>query len=152
MASKKGANSKTSGIRRPNHLRGAVDGVPFSSSNQPTGKAKSEGKRKARLLKDILELSFVGPPRGKLKQTAADYLGIPVEEMTVEYLMHFAQIRKAIKDGNTFAYMAVLDRAQGKPKQSTDVTTNGKDINSTPLPPDQYKEILNLLNGPGAGK
>lgn len=41
-----------------------------------------------------------------------------VESLTTEQLMHMAQIAKAIKDGDTRAYEAVLDRIDGKPTQT----------------------------------
>lgn len=94
-----------------------ADGVRFTSDNQPSGEAKSLGKKKKKMLRDLLELAYQGPARGKARQLAATYLGVDESELTVENMMHFKQIESAIKKGNTFAYVAVLDRVYGKPKQ-----------------------------------
>src|SRR5687768_6244353 len=90
-----------------------ADGTRFTSDNQPSGEAKSLGKKKKRLLKDILELSFIGPSGGRLKKAASEYLGIPQEEITVEMMMQFRMVEKAIKDSDTPAFNAIMDRAYG---------------------------------------
>lgn len=95
----------------------------FTSENQPSNELKKKGHAKRRLLKDLLEMAFTGPKGGKLKKAAATYLGIPEEELTVEDMMHFRQIERAIGKQNTFAYMAVMDRAFGKPKGQGDEDT-----------------------------
>jgi hypothetical protein len=126
MAEKKKAAKKTATKRNkkepsagPGKLTGANGiGTRFSSDNQPTGEAKSAGHKKRRMLKDILELTFAGPKGSKLKKTAAAYLGLPEEEITVEDMLNFRQIERAIGKSNTFAYMAVMDRAFGKPVQA----------------------------------
>lgn len=96
------------------------NGVKFSKENQPTGAAKSAGMRKKRLLKDIMAMAFKGPKGGKLKKLAANYMGVPEDSLTTEDMLHFRQIERAISKSNTFAYMALMDRAFGKPKGSDD--------------------------------
>lgn len=117
-------SAKKTSIKRPSKgrvpFRGAVDGKPFSKDNQPSPEAKSKGKKKSKLLTELLELTFKGPTRGKIKAAMAKYMGIPEEELTVEDMMHGRQIERAISKSNTFAYMAVMDRAFGKPKQITE--------------------------------
>ena len=110
-------------------LRGAVDGVPFSSDNQPSGELKSEGKRKARLLKDLLAITVskkIGTNEEKeWVRLAAKYFQIPEDEIDIQQLLHFRQIQRALTKSDTYAYTAVMDRAFGKPKQQTELT--GKD-------------------------
>lgn len=96
------------------------NGKTFSKEYQPSGEAKSAGHRKKRMLKELLEATFIGPKRSKVKMKAAEYLGVDPESLTVEDLLHFKQIEIAISKGNTFAYQAVMDRAYGKPTQPTD--------------------------------
>jgi hypothetical protein len=110
-------------------LRGAVDGVPFSADNQPSGELKSEGKKKARLLKDLLSIStskeFGSEEQNNYRRLTSQYLGIPEEQVDIQMIMHFRQIQRAISKSDTYAYTAVMDRAFGKPKQQTEIT--GKD-------------------------
>src|SRR5690349_11285957 len=90
--------------RQTTAKRTPLKGRTFSKDYQPSGEAKSKGKRKARLLKDIFELAFVGPKGGKMKKAAAAYLNIPEEEISVEDMLHIRQIQAAISKQNTFAY------------------------------------------------
>ena len=103
--------AKSTGKRPP------LKGKQFSSDYQPSGEAKSRGWRKSKLLKDILDMAWNGRSGAKLRATAAEYLNIPEDQLTVEDLMNFRQIELAIKKQNTFAYTAVMDRAHGKPVQ-----------------------------------
>jgi ribosomal 50S subunit-associated protein YjgA (DUF615 family) len=93
------------------------NGKKFSKDYQPSGENKSKGKAKSRLLKDLLEMAFVGAKGAKLRKAAAAYMNLPEETITLEDMMHYRQIEKAISKSNTFAYQAVLDRAYGKPVQ-----------------------------------
>ena len=110
-------------------LRGAVNGIPFSADNQPSCELKSEGKRKATLLKDLLSIStskqFGPDEQNNYGRLTSEYLGIPEEKVDIQMIMHFRQIQRAISKSDTYAYTAVMDRAFGKPKQQTEIT--GKD-------------------------
>jgi hypothetical protein len=100
----------------------------FSKDRQPSPEAKSKGKRKSKLLSELLELSFGGKNQVKMRKAAAMYLGIPESEITIEDVMNFRQIEKSISKSNTFAYNSVMDRAFGKPKQVTEEVGEGRKI------------------------
>jgi hypothetical protein len=122
MAKKVAKSAKQPPKKKAPGGRGTITGdhgvaTRFSASNQPTPEAKKEGHMKRRMLKDMLEMTFTGPKGGKLLKAAAAYMGIPEDELTVEDMLHFRQIERAIGKSNTFAYMAVMDRAYGKPVQ-----------------------------------
>lgn len=114
-------------------------GKKFSKENQPDPKAKKQGHIKKRVLKDIASQIVKGDSIKDLKPLAS-YLGIPENEIDVETLMHLAQMSKAIKEQDTRAYNAVMDRLKGKPKQEVDHTTNGQSFNKPLLEIDPLKD------------
>lgn len=89
--------------------------------DQPSPESKKAGWAKRKLAigiaKALMERGFVGEAGGKLKAAAARYLDLPEEEVTVELMLHFRQIEKAIKKSDTQAYNAFMNRAYGLPKQ-----------------------------------
>lgn len=89
----------------------------FSRENQPSSKAKSEGRKKKYLLKDISKQLLAGDSKSAMEDLAR-YLGVDVEQIDVETAMHLKQMEKALKDGDTKAYNAVMDRIKGKPVQA----------------------------------
>lgn len=101
--------------------RPPANGVKFSKENQPSGEAKSAGKMKKKkgmeLAKAVLDLSFKGMKNSELKKAAAEYYGIDESEITVEMMLLFRQAEKAIQKADTHAFVALMDRAHGKPKQ-----------------------------------
>jgi len=100
----------------------------FTSERQPSGEAKSEGHKRKLLLKEISEQLVSGEALSDLKPLAR-YLGVSENEIDIETLMHLKQIEKAIKEQDTRAYNAVMDRLKGKPAQSIDHTSGGEKIN-----------------------
>lgn len=130
-------NKKTS-IKRPltkrgaPAFRGAQDGNPFTTKNQPTGKQKSEGWLKKKLLKDMLGLSTSANFQGSktdYRKLTAEYLGIQEKEVTIKMVMEFRQIEKAILKGDTSSFNSIMDRAFGRPKQALEHTgQDGKEI------------------------
>jgi hypothetical protein len=93
----------------------------FTSEYQPSREAKSKGALKRHAGERLLN-AVVGD--GDLKEAAEKMLyalGIEVDEVTVEWLMYLAQIQKAVQQGDTNAFNAVMDRVKGKPKQSLEV-------------------------------
>lgn len=112
---------------------------PFSKKNQPTPEAKSAGWKKRRILKDLLELTTGATFNNSTtdyRALTAKYFGIPETEVTVRMVMDFRQVEKAILSGDTAAYVAVNDRAYGKPKgeeqpaKNLTININGKQITS----------------------
>jgi len=102
-------------------FRGAIDGKPFTSENQPAPEQKSAGwakkKRGAELAKLILNLPFKGAKDSKIKELAAEYFGVPQDEVTVEQVMTFRQAEKAIQKADTQAYKILFERAYGYRQQ-----------------------------------
>src|SRR5690348_4080797 len=83
----------------------------------PKGKPKGVEHSKTRL-KRLLELTqkMKNPVTGK------------EENFTIAEQMDLALIAKARK-GDVLAYREILDRLEGKPKQTTDITTDGESLN-----------------------
>ena len=95
-------------------------------SGNPAGRPKGVPNTKTRLQR-ILNLieQHKNPVTGEM------------EAFTVAELLDMQQIIKARK-GDTRAYQILLERLEGRPSQSVDLTTNGKDL---PTP------ILNGIEG-----
>lgn len=92
----------------------------FSSDNQPTGKAKSNGKKKALLLREFAKQLVTGQLKDNVKPIA-EQLGIDIETVNVEMALHMSQLQKAIVSGDTMAYNSVLNRILGKVKEHIEV-------------------------------
>lgn len=110
---------------------------PFTKENQPSAASKKAGWAKRRILKDILEITTGATFNNSTtdyRELTAKYLGIPPQEVTVRMVMDFRQIEKAIMKADTPAYIAVMDRALGKPKgeeppaKSLNININGQKI------------------------
>lgn len=99
----------------------------FTSENQPSNEAKKEGRRKSLLLKDIARQMVSGDSKEALKDLAL-YLGVEIERIDLETAMHLRQMEKAVKEGDTRAYNAVMDRIKGKPIQAIDLTSDSESI------------------------
>jgi hypothetical protein len=110
--------------------------------------------------------SSKGRPPGALdiKNTIRKYLAATIknrnpltdrdENIPALDAMTLAQISRAIKKNDTNAFNAVLDRADGKPVQKTDITTNDESLNA--VSKEQFQKILKTVrekkNLPGRGK
>jgi ribosomal 50S subunit-associated protein YjgA (DUF615 family) len=96
---------------------------PFKKgeSGNPTGKPKGVEHSSTRL-KRLLELTqdLKNPVTGE------------TESFSVAEQMDLALIIKARK-GDVLAYREILDRLEGKAKQSTDITTKGEKLNQSPI-------------------
>lgn len=90
----------------------------------PNGKPKGVQNSKTRLLR-LLELV----------QKKKNPITGEEEEFTVLELMDMQMIAKALK-GDQRAYEAVVDRLEGKPKQSTDITADIKGNVQITIEPD----------------
>lgn len=117
--------SKTSKKRPAKPFKGD-EGVRFSSENQPTGEAKSNGWTKKSTLKEIMKLEVGGVVSAARRQEILAYLGLPADsEITIEQMLHMKQIMLSLKSNkaeSTAAYRAVNDRAFGQPKQEIEHT------------------------------
>ena len=90
----------------------------------PNGRGKGVQNSKTRLLR-LLELV----------QKKKNPITGEEEEFTVLELMDMQMIAKALK-GDQRAYEAVVDRLEGKPKQSTDITADIKGNVQITIEPD----------------
>jgi hypothetical protein len=141
--------SETPGNRRKNLMNGKETGVPFTSERQPSPEAKSAGwMRKLKgqqLARAVLELAFKGATDSKIKQQATEYFGIPEDQLTVEMMLHFRQAEKAIQKADTQAYNAIMARADGLPKQQTELTGKDGEPLNQPLTDSQVDKIISAL-------
>lgn len=90
----------------------------FSKDKQPSPKAKSRGKKKAMLLKDLANMVVNGEAKEKALKTARA-VGLDFEQITIQIAMTLRQIEKALAKGDTQAYNAAMDRLVGKAPQHT---------------------------------
>lgn len=101
----------------------------FNSTNQPSGEAKSKGKQKKRLLKDLANALVSGERLNKCKAIAEKVgLDLITEEYTLEVAMTLKQIELALDDGDTKAFNSAMDRLIGKPTQKIEQKTINKDV------------------------
>lgn len=107
---------------------------PFSKENQPSPEAKSRGKKKAALLRNVAK-QLVGPGLKSDLKPIANYLGIEIEDIDLELAMHMMQMKKALKENDTIAYNAVMNRILGKAKEDVTVTSKNNSID------------INIING-----
>lgn len=125
-------------MSKEHNLKDYNESTRFSKTSQPSGEAKSNGKKKAKLIKEIATQIVQGGVKDALKPLAI-YLGLEIDEINLETVMHLKQMEKAINDGDTNAYNAVMNRIAGKAKEFIDHTTNGENIQPT--------NIINLGQG-----
>ncbi len=120
--------SPRSGLPAPN-------GPKYSKENQPSPEAKKAGwakKRAGKLLSQfILEQGYKGLKDSALRKGMAEYFNVPEDKITVEMMMTFRQIEKAITKADTEAFKAIMDRAHGKPVQENIVRTD--DLTKLPI-------------------
>ncbi|MBQ0732973.1 hypothetical protein [Aquimarina celericrescens] len=88
----------------------------FSKKNQPSKRSKSEGRKRKYLLKKIAE-QLVEVNALKEVQDFLLYLDFKIDRITLETAMDLKQIEKALKNGDTIAYKAIMNRLRGKPHQ-----------------------------------
>lgn len=127
----------------------------WSKDNQPTGKAKSDGikraKRNRELAQLLLGMKFVGlvnvrdPKTGEVvgqeqspfKQMLGAYFGLApdaIDEMTIETAIQLRLIGEAIEKGDKQAAELMMHTAYGRPKEYIELTDedgNRPEINIT---------------------
>ena len=89
----------------------------YSKENQPTPEAKAAGHIKRIILKDIAKQLTTGTYKQALIELAK-VLGVDADAIDLETAMHLKQMEKALVNGDTFAYNALMDRMKGKPVQA----------------------------------
>ena len=106
-------------------IDGDHKGNTFSKENQPSPKAKSEGHKRKKALKDLADALISGDRLEKCK-VIANKVGIDLKdgEYTLDIAMTLRQIEKAFDEGDTRAYQAAMDRLLGKPPQQINQVTN----------------------------
>lgn len=102
-------------------------GKAFSSDYQPSGEAKSEGRKKAfakkRALKELADIA-IGGAALEDAQSIAESVGLDFgdDEISLEIYMTLKQISKAITDGDTRAYDSAMNRLKGRVSVDIDQT------------------------------
>lgn len=110
----------------------------FSKDNQPDPEkikaASFKRKRGRELIKAILELPFAGDDPA-VRLNAAIYFGCTPDVITVEMMMVFKQIMRAVQSGDSYAHELIMQRAYGKPKDvpSDDENKSVPVINIQPI-------------------
>lgn len=97
----------------------------FTSENQPSNEAKSRGHLKslrgAQLVQAVLKQMFKNKHKDKelekIMKEAAAYFQLPEKELTMELMLVYGQAKKAVVEGHTPAFTALMDRGFGKPPQ-----------------------------------
>lgn len=114
-------------------------GVQFSSDNQPSSKLKSDGWKRKRELKEIANSLITGEGL-KAAQLVASKLGVELDEdeFTLEMVIMLKQIEKAALKGDTKAFVAVMDRLKGKPRQTISTSMENLDPPIANLPLVEY--------------
>ena len=119
-------NLNKSFIQMPRGRKDIVkDSKPFSKENQPSPKAKSDGHKRKKALKDLADALISGDRLEKCKLIAKK-VGIDLKdgEYTLDIAMTLRQIENAFDEGDTRAYQAAMDRLLGKPPQQINQVTN----------------------------
>lgn len=96
-------------------------GKHFSKDYQPSSKAKKEGWKRKKILREISETIIGEGEISDLAKKVASFFGVNANEIDVETLADLKQLEKAIKDGDTKAYNSYKDRLRGRPKQQIDI-------------------------------
>lgn len=112
-------------------------GKTFSKDYQPTGNAKSKGKKKKRfareLVTEMLQMPYKFAADSQVKKQLIQNFGNEIVEMTVGEVMTLQQMQKAIMKADTIAYSTLLDQAFGRVSQHVDLTSKGETINTKPV-------------------
>jgi hypothetical protein len=106
----------------PGMMNGNKTGRGFDICGQPPKALIIAGKRKAKTMKDLLNLAITKPEKFRnLKSLQRIMPELELKGITLEQAMDMVLIMKTIQDGNPFTYAAVKDRAHGRPKQAVDI-------------------------------
>ncbi len=103
-------------------------GVRFTSTKQPTGRAKSEGKMRAKFtrerIKELLAAQYNFSANSKVRVQLETAFGKQViANADAGTLAIMQQINLAILKGDTMAAREILNQAFGMPKETVSQTT-----------------------------
>lgn len=114
--------------------------------HQPSPEALSNAKKlKAKgreLAKAILSLKYKGLANSDLRKQMSDYFEVPEDELTIDMMIDFRQIEKAIGKSDTPAAKFIKESAYGQPKQETDLNVKGQGIVLNIVADEKEKKIL----------
>lgn len=117
---------------REKNFKGKSKYTQFSSTNQPDPKLISKGHKRGQLIKKIASQIVKGGVREDLIPLA-EYLGVDPDKIDLETLLHLTQMHKAIKEGDTSAYNAIMNRILGKPTEFVEIKSKGNSLDVTIL-------------------
>ena len=126
----------------------------FSSTNQPKDPNKSALTRKRKkfardLIRDtLMNLSYKFGEESKVREQLRKAFGDSVDNLTAAEIMTLQQIQKAVLQGDTQAYNAVMNQAFGMPKAINELTGP----NGGPIETVQKITKVIIENPHGAGK
>lgn len=109
-------------VKREQHQNSLKNLKLFSSSYQPSGKAKSEGKRKAQTMRELANLFGAGVPSEKIIEAYLKvYPELNKKEISNDLLVIAGQYHKAQTEKDTNAARYITD-LKGETKSNVEVT------------------------------
>ena len=109
-------------VKREQHQNSLKNLKMFSSSYQPSGKAKSEGKRKAQTMRELANLFGAGVPSEKIVEAYLKvYPELSKEEVSNDLIVIAGQYHKAQTEKDTSAARYITD-LKGETKSNVEVT------------------------------
>ena len=109
-------------VKREKHENSLKNLKMFSSSYQPSGKAKSEGKRKAQTMRELANLFGAGVPSEKIVEAYLKvYPELNKEEISNDLIVIAGQYHKAQTEKDTNAARYITD-LKGETKSNVEVT------------------------------
>lgn len=109
-------------VKREQHQNSLKNLKMFSSSYQPSGKAKSEGKRKAQTMRELANLFGAGVPSEKIVEAYLKvYPELSKEEISNDLIVIAGQYHKAQTEKDTSAARYITD-LKGETKSNVEVT------------------------------
>lgn len=109
-------------VKREKHENSLKNLKMFSSSYQPSGKAKSEGKRKAQTMRELANLFGAGVPSEKIVEAYLKvYPELNKEEISNDLIVIAGQYHKAQTEKDTSAARYITD-LKGETKSNVEVT------------------------------